>query len=206
MRCPGSGAVRIARPVCVVDRGTGLPADRRSVSEPVAVARTPSSSDACSRPSGGSLSVFGCLLDRERSESPTQSPFGSILRNRGSDSVPIRSLLSSSPCLGERDPRTGLGFLSGTHARRRELGRNRREPICAVHRHRRRGRPGGATLPPLRRAPVAVRFRIGPSPIQRRATAAERDALRGENAGSLRGVQARKSCATPVDAFRNGSG
>jgi hypothetical protein len=45
-----------------------------------------------------------------------------------------------------------------------------------------------------------------PSPIQRRATTSERDALKGENPGSLRGVQVKEVCATPADAFRIGSG
>jgi hypothetical protein len=58
--------------------------------------------------------VFGCLLDREGSESPLSPrslPIGSILRDGGSESVPIRFLLGSSPYLGSRIRATEVGFL-----------------------------------------------------------------------------------------------
>jgi hypothetical protein len=104
---PGFGAVLIARSAVVTDRGAGLPADPRSLTEPAAGGETAVALGACSRPSGGSLSLLRLSARSWRVRVPTQSPFGSILRDRGSDSVPIRSLLSSSSCLGERDPAHG---------------------------------------------------------------------------------------------------
>jgi hypothetical protein len=78
------------------------------------------------------------------------------------------------------------------------------------------GSPSRLASSPTRRRPAVPRFQrlgvppwqsgseSGPSPIQRRATAAERDALRGENAGSLRGVRVRKLSRRP--SFRGGGG
>jgi len=68
---PGFGADLIARPARVMDRGAGLPADRPSGSQAGCRwrdsrrPRMPARGQAVDR-----RDVFGCLLDREGSESP----------------------------------------------------------------------------------------------------------------------------------------
>jgi hypothetical protein len=67
----------------------------------------------------------------------------------------------------------------------------RRELIRNLRRRGRGDGPGGAALRPLRLPPWQSGSESRPSPIQRRATASKRDALKGESSGSLRGVLVR---------------
>jgi hypothetical protein len=125
---PGFGAVLIARRACVTDRRAGLPADLRSVPRAGGRWRDSRRLGACSRPSGGSSHVFGCLLDREGSESPFSpqslpvrvDPEGSRFRL---SPHPVRPGFLPVPGGAESAPR-GLGFLSPTLARRSELDWN----------------------------------------------------------------------------------
>jgi len=146
----------------------------------------------CSRPSGGSPSssvVCSIVKGPSPHSVPNRSPSGSILRDRGSESVPIRSRLGSSPCLESGILATGLGFLSGTRARRPELGRNPAGPSVVAH------EAAGRAVPRFHRyrvPPWQSGSESRPSPIQRRATRQKRDALTEENPGSFEGVQVRR--------------
>jgi hypothetical protein len=162
---PGFGAVLIARLARVTDRGAGLVADLRSVARAGVRwrdSRRPRGMLAAKRWIPVTFSVV-CSIVKGRSPHsvPNRSPSGSILRDRGSDAVPIRSPLGSSRAWGAGSAAKGIGFLSPTRAA--AVGTRmepEREPIGDLRR-RRRGRPGGATPRPVRRALLAVRFRIG---------------------------------------------
>jgi hypothetical protein len=133
---PGFGAVVIARPARVTDRGASLLADLRSV--PRAGRRRRDSCrprTSCLRPSGGSLSTYSVVCSIVKRPTPQSVPIRSILRDRGSCSVRIRSLLSSSPCLGEWDPPYGTrGSCRGRAGGRRNWVGTRRAPIGGLRR------------------------------------------------------------------------
>ena len=143
------------------------------------VARSPSPLEPARGPAVDRRHVFGCLLDREGSESPLSpqslpvrlDPEGSRFRI-SPHSVPLGFL----PVLGERDPRPETRIPVADTCAAAELDGNsmgtRREPIEDLRR-RRGGRSGGATLRPLRRASRQSGSESRPSPIQRRVTAAE---------------------------------
>jgi hypothetical protein len=163
---PGFGAVLIARPACVTDRGAGLVADRRSVPEPVAGGEIAVALGACSRSSGESPATsLGCLLDRERSESPVSPhPLHMRLDPEGSrfllspHSVPLEFL--PVPSGARHAPRNSGSCRGHVRGGRNPMG-TRPEPIEDFGPHRRDGGPDGATLRRLRRALLAIRFRIG---------------------------------------------
>jgi hypothetical protein len=180
---PGFGAFPIARLARVKDRDAGLPADLRLVPEPGA---------------GGEIAVaLGYLLAAKRwiavtssvvcwivkgpspHSVPIRSPFGSILRGCGSNSFPIRSLLSSSPCL-----RSGVR-LGNSDSCRQHRG-TRREP-SGLPSTRGGGGPGVAALRPLRRTLLESGSASRSSPIQGRATASEAFRLGGRESGELLG-------------------
>jgi hypothetical protein len=200
LEVPGFGAVLlIARSACVTDRGAG-----RTSGSPLGVraggrwrdSRRPP--EPASRPSGGS---------------PSRLRVCSIVKGPSPHSVPIRLdpegsrfLLSPHlvpleflPVPGEsgsapRDLDSCRGHVRGG---RNSMG-TRREPsgICvAVADHE----AAGQAVPSFDRYGVRLwqsGYESRPSPIQRRATAPKRDALRGENPGSFGGVQVRRLCAT----------
>jgi hypothetical protein len=186
----------IARSARAMDRGAGLPADLRSVPEPVAGGEVAVAVGACSRPSSGSLSTSSVVCSIVKGPSPhsvpIRSPCGSILRNRGSESVPVRSPLSSSPCLGAGSAPGNSDFCRRPVRGGRNSMGTQPEPIGDM---RRRPRRGGQAAPRFDRFGEPSRrygSGSGPSPKQRRAPAPKRDALKGENPGSLRATQVRR--------------
>jgi hypothetical protein len=160
---PGFGAVLIARPAGVMNPGAGLPRISARCPSRRPVARQPSPSEPARGQAVDRRHVFGCLLDREGSESPLSprslpirlDPEGSRFR-LSPHPVPLEFL----PVPEERDPRHGtrvpVGDTCAATGTRWELGG---EPI------------GGLASPPTRQArwchaatatacPLAVRFRI----------------------------------------------
>jgi len=206
---PGFGAVLIACSARVMDRGTGLPADLRSVAEPAAGGETVVRLGACSRPAVDRRHVFGCLLDREGSESPLSPQSLPIRLDREGSrfrSSPHSVPLSSSPCLGKRDPRHGtripVGDLRAAAGTRWELGRNPSGTCVAAH------EAAGQAVPRFDRH-GGPSWRSGsesrPSPIQRRATGLEALRLEGEESGEPSGSTGQEGCREGQASWEQGS-